>query len=158
VDGYAILSQKDENNSQRATSVHNKIFTIGGSWQSRPDLTIYAETTSNWWSANSLDPQATQLGLYFPNGSDLVFGANWNVNPTLTATASYSEIWSDNSNPLQLADGNYTGRFITVGGNVRAKNGNVYGITFAPWRYTDRVDSLRNYTTALVTLTARFQF
>jgi len=158
VDGYAIVSFMDESNDARATSVHSRIFTYGGSWQTRPDLNLYFESTNDWWSARSGDPQAASLGLYFPNASVFVVGANWNANASITATANLSQFWTDNANPLYLPGGNVRGRFISTGLTYRFVNGDELGVVFAPFRYTDRTDTNQNYETALFGVTGRFKF
>ena len=157
-DAYVSYFETDQNNDMRQTSVHSKILTYGADWTAKPDVTVYGEVSTEWWSAASLDPQALGLGLFFPNSTEFSLGANWNVNAAVSASAGYTQFWTKNPNPLVLPDGNNRGQFITVGATYRMANGNEVGVVFAPWRYTDREDSLRNYNTALLTLTARIKF
>jgi len=158
ISGYAIYTLQDQSNNDRFTSVHSKTLTLGGDYEVRPDVDFYAEVTNDWWGATSGDPQAATLGLYFPNASVFVIGANWNINPAMTATFSYDQFWTDNENPLLLVDGNVKGQFFNMGLTYRFKNGNEVGAVFAPWHYQDKIDNLRNYDTALLMLTARIKF
>jgi opacity protein-like surface antigen len=158
LDAYAIFALTDQSNDARSTDVRSKTVTLGGDYQVRPDLNLYIEMTDDWWSANSADPQAVQLGLFFPNSNVFLVGAAWNVNPAMTITASYDQFWTDNPNPLLLPDGNVKGQFVNTGITYRFKNGDELGLTFAPWHYEDKVDGLRDYDTALIMVTARIKF
>lgn len=155
---YVHFNFNEKRNDGRDTRVRDQSITWGASAQPRPNFDLYFEATTDTWSAKTADPNTQDLGQYFPDSSVYVLGSNLTLNPSTYATLNYTEFVTDNPNPLGLPQGNVRGRFFTTGFHYRGKEGYEIGLSFVPWKFTDKVFSQWGYDSTLITVSANVKF
>jgi hypothetical protein len=156
--GYFVFGLHEDKNEARDVRVRNQTLTLGGTLQAQSQLEIFFETSTDMWGGRMADPQAEPFNAYFPDATTFLLGANWTINDFSYASASYTQVLADNANPLGLPDGNIRTSLLTASFNYKAPMGLEFGITFAPWHYTDRLTAARGYSTGLISITAKAKF
>jgi hypothetical protein len=156
--GYLVYSFRENKNDVRDTQVRNHSLTVGGSWQAAPQLEVFFEGTNDMWSAKSGDPENPNLDQFFGDGTAFTIGGNWAINPQAYASASFTHLGSRNDNPLGVLDANIRASFVTASFNYRLPSGMEVGLTFAPWRYSDRSFSAMGYNSFLINLVGNVRF
>lgn len=156
--GYLTYTYRRWANGARAVALNLKGITLGGTWTPRDDLSLFAEYSSEVWTARSEVTQPPTLDQFVPNSRVSTVGFNWNINSRATISASYTNFVTDHDNPLFLRDGNTEGRFFTANLSYRLPSDYELTLTIAPWSYHDEVVSLMDYDTKLVMLSLSGRF
>jgi len=157
-DLYLIFTFNEKRNDPRDSRVRDQSVTLGASTLVRPGFDLYFEATNDTWSARTSDPNNPNLGEFFPDSSVYVLGTNLTFNPLAYATINYTEFFTDNPNPLGLAQGNVRAQFLTTGFHVRSKQGYELGLSLVPWKFTDKLFNQWGYDSTLITLSANVKF
>lgn len=150
--GYIAYTYRGWTNDARAVALHMNGVTLGGTWTPNDKISLFAEYSTEAWTARSEVNQPPTLGNFVPNSRVGTVGLNWSINSKATLSLSYTNFVTDNDNPLLLRDANTEGRFFTANLNYQLPSGYELTLTIAPWSYRDRVDSLMDYDTHLVLL------
>ncbi len=156
--GYLTYTYRRWANGARAVALNLSGITLGGTWTPRDDLSLFAEYSSEVWTARSEVTQSPTLNNFVPNSRVSTVGVNWNINSRATISASYTSFATDNDNPLLLRDGNTEGRFLTANISYRLPSDYELTLTIAPWSYHDEVVRLMDYNTRLVMLSLSGRF
>jgi hypothetical protein len=156
--GYLTYTYRRWTNGARAVALNLSGVTLGGTWTPRDNLSLFAEYSSETWTARSEVTQSPTLDNFVPNSRVSTVGFNWNLNSRATISASYTNFVTDNDNPLLLRDGNTEGRFFTANFSYRLPSDYELTLTIAPWSYRDAVVSLMDYDTHLVLLSLSGRF
>lgn len=156
--GYLTYTHRRWANGARAVALNLNGITLGGTWTPRDNLSLFAEYSSEAWTARSEVTQFPTLDNFVPNSRVSTIGFNWNINSRATISASYTNFVTDNDNPLLLRDGNTEGRFFTANISYRLPSDYELTLTIAPWSYRDEVVSLMDYDTHLVLLSLSGRF
>ncbi len=156
--GYITYTYRRWANGARAVALNLNGITLGGTWTPREDLSLFAEYSSEAWTARSEVTQFPTLGNFVPNSRVSTVGLNWSINSRATLSASFTNFVTDNDNPLLLRDGNTEGRFFTANISYRLPSDYELTLTIAPWSYRDEVVSLMDYDTHLVLLSLSGRF
>ncbi|GBC96674.1 hypothetical protein HRbin16_02483 [bacterium HR16] len=156
--GYITYTYRRWANGARAVALNLNGITLGGTWTPRDDFSLFAEYSSEAWTARSEVTQSPTLDNFVPNSRVSTVGFNWNINSRATISASYTNFVTDNDNPLLLRDGNTEGRFFTANLSYRLPSDYELTLTIAPWSYRDEVVSLMDYDTHLVLLSLSGRF
>lgn len=156
--GYAAYTYRRWANGARAVALNMNGLTLGGTWTPNDKLSLFAEYSSEAWTARSEVTQFPTLGNFVPNSRVSTVGINWNIDSRATLSLSYTNFVTDNDNPLLLRDANTEGRFFTANLNYRLPSGHELTLTIAPWIYRDEVVSLMDYDTHLVMLSLSGRF
>nr|BAL54302.1 hypothetical protein HGMM_F14E02C19 [uncultured prokaryote] len=104
--GYITYTYRRWSNGARAVALNLNGITLGGTWTPRDDLSLFAEYSSEAWTARSEVTQPPTLDQFVPNSRVSTVGFNWSINSRATISASYTSFVTDNDNPLLLRDGN----------------------------------------------------
>jgi predicted porin len=158
VNGYLVFAVRDNRNDVRDVRVRNQNLTFGATYQAKPELELYFESSYDMWSGTTSDPLAPDLNAYFPDGTTFTLGANWTITNRMFATGNYTLFNTSNDNPLGLPGGNIRGSFFTGSLNYKTTGGFELGLTLAPWQYSDRLYPGMGYNTGLIQLNARARF
>lgn len=156
--GYFVYSVQENRNGPRNVTVRNQNYTFGATWQARPDLELFFESSTDNWSASTSDPASGTLHSYFPDGTAFVLGGAWQLAPNASLTANYTRFVTNNDNLLGLRDGNIRGSMFTGTFNYQVRDGLSLSLTYAPWSYTDRVYSPSSYNSGFLSLSATLKF
>jgi hypothetical protein len=156
--GYLTYTYRRWANGARGVALNLNGITLGGTWTPRDDLSLFAEYSSEVWTARSEVTQLPTLNRFVPNSRVSTVGFNWNINSRATISASYTNFVTDNDNPLLLRDGNTEGRFFTANLSYSLPQDYQLTLTIAPWSYRDQVDRLMDYDTHLVMLSLSGRF
>lgn len=158
LNGYLVLTHRHWENSVRAIDLKTNSIAIGGSWQASNRLNFFAEYAYEAWRAKSEMVGFPTLDNFVPNSRVTTIGLNWAVDRRTFLSVAFTDFVTNNDNPLLLRDGNYQGRFLTASLRYRFPAGYEIALTFAPWRYRDRVVDLMDYdaTVVMVSGSARF--
>ncbi len=158
MNGYLVFGFHEDRNDVRDVHVRNQNLTFGASFQAKPELEFYFESSYDLWSGVTSDPNNPDLNQYFPDGTTFTVGGNWTIDSKTYATANYTLFNTSNDNPLGLPGGNVRGNFFTGSIHYKTPAGFELGLTFAPWQYSDRLYQGMGYNTGLVQLTAKARF
>lgn len=153
--GYTFAQRE---NPARGVDVRSYSWILGGSWQVRPDLDLYAEIAGDTYNASSENVGHPDLDSFFSGSTVTVVGFRWNLRPEWTLGASFTTFGTQNDNPLLLPDGNTRGRFLTAELAYRHPGGNIVMLSVSPWSYRDRVSSPMDYDATIIMLSARIRF
>ncbi len=158
INSYLVFGIHQDRNDVRDVNVRNQNLTFGATFEVRPELEFYFESSYDLWSGTTSDPQSPNLGQFFPDGTTFTVGSNWTIDERTYATANFTLFNTSNDNPLGLPGGNVRGNFFTGTLHYKTPAGFELGLTFAPWKYSDRLDPFTGYNTGLVQLTAKARF
>jgi hypothetical protein len=156
--GYVVFGLHDDRNDVRDVHVRNQSLTFGGTFQVKPEVELYFESSYELWSGVTSDPLNPDLNQFFPDGTTFTVGSNWTINDKAYATANYTLFNTSNDNPLGLPGGNVRGSQLTAAFHYKTPAGYELGLTFAPWAYSDRLYANRGYNTGLIQVTAKARF
>lgn len=156
--GYFIFGGQENHNGPRNTTIRNQNFTFGATWQARPELELYFESSTDNWSASTPDAAAGTLRGYFPDGTTITVGGAWALAPNASLVANYTRFVTNNDNVLGLRDGNVRGSMFTGTFRYQVRDGLDLSLTYAPWSYTDRVYSPSSYNSGFLSISASLKF
>ena len=155
---YASVSFKSLQNVQRDFELNTTDYLLGGTYEVGPYVEAFAEYSLEINQTGGGPVDSPSYSSFFPNGRVVTGGFSWSVRPSTSVTASFTGFSTANDNPLFLQDGNIAGEFLSISLKHRTKSGDEYGLTFAPWRYSDAVVSQMDYSANLFMLTASVKF
>ncbi len=158
VNGYITYTYRYWANDARAVALNMRGITLGGTWTPSDRLSLFAELSSEIWSARSEVTTAPTLSNFIPNSRVSTIGFNWNIDARANLSATYTNFVTDHDNPLLLRDANTEGRFLTLNLNYRLPSDYELTLTIAPWVYHDEVVSLMDYDTTMVLLSLSGRF
>ena len=158
LNGYLTLTHRRWENDARLVELTTNSLVLGGTWQATPRLNVFAEYAYEGWRAKSEMTSFPTLDNFVPNSRVTSVGLSWAIDRRTFLSASYTEYTTHNDNPLLLRDGNYRGRFLTAILRYRFKAGYEVALTFAPWRYRDRVVDLMDYDANVVMISGSARF
>lgn len=158
VNGFVVFGIHDDRNDVRDVHVRNQNLTFGATFEVKPELEFYFESSYDQWSGFTSDPLNPDLGQFFPDGATFTLGSNWTIDEHWVATGNFTLFNTSNDNPLGLAAGNVRGTFFSGSLNYKTPSGYELGLTFAPWKYSDRLYQNLGYNTGLIQLTAKARF
>lgn len=139
-------------------NVRSDQLSFGATWLYGDRLEVFGEHNLEVQRARSEVAGPDALGLFFPDSRATTFGVNWIVDDQTNLSASYTFLATDNDNPLSLRDGNYVGDYLSLSLLRRMPNGDEFGLSFAPWRYSDKIVSQMAFDTLAVGLTYSRRF
>jgi hypothetical protein len=155
---YAVFDWHQNRNSERDVTVRRQGLVIGAEWDLKPELACYAEISTDQWTGHTSDPLSPDLNSFFPDATTLTLGANWTIDKRTWATGNYSFFNVQNVNPLGLRDGLVWSSMFTGTLHYKASKNCEFGLTIAPWQYTDTLIQSGSFSTGLVRLTAKAKF
>lgn len=158
VNGYLTYTYRRWKNDARAVTLNLSGITAGGTWLANPNLTLFAEYSTEAWGARSEVNTWPTLGNFVPNSRVSTVGINWTIDPRTRLSLSYTNFVTDNDNPLLLQDANTEGRFLTANLSLRLPSDWELTLTVAPWTYRDEVVRLMDFDTQLVLLSLSGRF
>jgi hypothetical protein len=156
--GYVVGAWERLDNSDRSAFVSIASLTTGGNWQITPKFSAFAEYVFEGWNAKNDVTDFPTIGRFAPNDREASVGASWQIDPRTSLYMSLSDVATTNDNPLLLRNGNTRGEYFTLSLRHQLRSGFGFGLVLSPWRYRDRVDSLMNYNTTDIMLTADGRF
>lgn len=156
---YAAYNYGFYENQPRDIRVRTYGFLFGGTYQWRSNVDFFAEVSVDKADTEFTEPNATVgLDSFFPSSRVSTLGANWVIDPSTTLTTSFTEIVTDNDNPIFAMQGNVYSRFLSANVTHRTPDGQELGLLIAPGRYADRVFRSLGYEATVVMLTAKWRF
>ena len=158
LNGYLILTHRRWDNDVRAVELTTNAVLLGGTWNARAQLSLFAEYAYEAWRAKSEMAAFPTLDNFVPNSRITTFGLNWAIDRRTFLSAAFTEFVTANDNPLLLRDGNYRGRFLTASLSYRFPAGYEVVLTVSPWRYRDRVVDLMDYEATVVMVSGKARF
>jgi len=158
INSYVVFGIHEDRNDARDVNVRNQNLTYGATFEVQPQLEFYVESSYDLWSGNTTDPANPNLGQFFPDGTTFTTGTNWTMDEHTYLSANYTLFNTNNDNPLGLPGGNVRGNFFSGSVHYKSPSGYEFGLTFAPWQYSDRLYQGMGYNTGLIQLTARAKF
>ncbi|KXK14373.1 MAG: hypothetical protein QY327_04345 [Fimbriimonadaceae bacterium] len=156
--GYAAWTRRENELDARSVNVRSDQLSFGATWLYGDRLEVFGEHNLEVQRARSEVAGPDALGLFFPDSRATTFGVNWIVDDQTNLSASYTFLATDNDNPLSLRDGNYVGDYLSLSLLRRMPNGDEFGLSFAPWRYSDKIVSQMAFDTLAVGLTYSRRF
>lgn len=136
---YLTFSRQSWENAPRALRLQTDQVLVGGSWQIRNRLNLFAEHRREHWKGEGGPTGLLALPLFLPETRSVVLGANWRVATRTQVRVLYIHFASGTPNPLLLPDGNVEARLLTISLHYTSVRGSTLSITIAPWHYRDRV-------------------
>lgn len=155
---YGSVTLRSQRNALRDVDVKTTALNLGGTFDAAPGLSLFGEVSSEKADATGQGVENRNFDAFFPSSRVVTLGASYELKPDISLTATYSQIGTDNVNPMFERGGNYKGRFLTLGLVHRTKQGNEFGLLFAPWHYEDKTDASINYATTVIALTGKVKF
>jgi hypothetical protein len=157
--GYASIDWKRFENSPRQVEIDSWQWTVGGTYQLRPNLELYSEFAYDR-AKSGFREQDANIGLqaFLPSSRVSTFGANWTIDDDTWLSGSFTEYFVDNDNPIFDRGGNVATRFLSINLTRRDKSGHEYGLMLAPGRYADRVIRQLGYEAAIAAVTVKLRF
>lgn len=155
---YAVFDWHQNRNSQRDVTVRRQGFVVGAEWSQRPELECYVELSTDQWTGHTSDPLSPDLDSYFPDATTLTLGTNWTINSKAWATGNYSFFNVQNNDPLSPRNSSVWSSLFTGTLHYRAGKNLEFGLTLAPWQFSDMSFTHGGYGTGLVRLTAKAKF
>ncbi len=156
--GYLTYSYRHWRNGARRVDLATDELTMGADWQALPSLSLFSELSYELWSGSTSVAREPTFSLFLPDTRLIVIGVNWTVNRRAFVSFSYSDAITLNANPLALPSGSTHGKYFTITGRYSLPNKCEFGLTVAPWRYSDTVTSDLSFNSAIVLLTATARF
>ncbi len=156
--GYLTYTYRYWANDARAVALNMRGITVGGTWTPNDRLSLFAELSSEGWSARSEVTTAPTLSNFIPNSRVSTIGFNWNIDSRTNLSATYTNFVTDHDNPLLLRDANTEGRFLTLNLSHRLPSDYELTLTIAPWSYRDEVVGLMDYDTQMILLSLSGRF
>lgn len=155
---YGSVTLRAQRNALRDVDIKTTALNLGGTFDAAPGLSFFGEFASEKTQATGEGVENRNFDAYFPSSRVVTLGASYGFKPELSLTATYTQIGTDNVNPIFERGGNYKGRYLTLGLVHRTKQGNEFGLLFAPWHYEDKTDASINYATTVIALTGKVKF
>lgn len=155
---YLSWSFLRRGNTARGTNVTNSTAATGLTWPVAAGLELFGEVAREVWRGRSEVTSFPTLSNYMPDSRLTSLGLVWAVDPNTWIWAGYTDIATDNDNPLLLEDGNYRSRYLTMSLRRKFVNGTEISLTLAPWSYRDRVIQTMNMSATTVALSASGRF
>lgn len=156
---YAAYNYGFQENEMRDIKIRTHGFVMGGSYQWKSNVDFFGELGIDKGNTDFTEPGATVgLDSFFPSSRVLTLGSNWAISPNTSLTTSYTELVTDNDNPIFDPLGNVYSRFVSASLNHRTKEGYELGFLIAPGKYADRVIRSLGYQATVVQLTAKWRF
>lgn len=156
--GYLTYTHRHWGNNARDVGLNLNALTLGGTWTPRDNFSLFAELSSEAWTARSEVAQEPILRRFVPNSQVVTVGFNWTVDRRTAVSATFTRFVTDNDNPLLLRDANTEGNFLTANITYQLPSDYLLTLTIAPWSYRDKVDSWMDYDTQLVLLSLSGRF
>lgn len=159
INTYFVYTYNVNENDVRGLNIGDTGWTVGASWQAKPNLDFYAEFSTDRWSASSANSRtADTIGGYWPDGSTWTMGANYVVNKKVSLAAGYTAVVTRNANLLLLPDGNIHGNYFNGTLTYKDPHGWDVVVSYAPFGYHDQVYDLMNYASGLISISANTKF
>lgn len=158
LNGYLTFTALNQRNGARSTTVTTNQYTLGGTWEIRPALNLFAEFHHEAWSGHTDTADNLALRSFLPDSNTAVVELNWNPNARSYISVNYTGFATFNDNPLLLQDGNTHGNFVTLSGRYRFPAGYEMSLLVAPWTYRDSVVNALDYSATIVMLTGSVRF
>ncbi|MCW5941242.1 MAG: hypothetical protein KIS66_03365 [Fimbriimonadaceae bacterium] len=155
---YGSVTYRAQRNTLRDVNIKTTAFNLGGTFDASSSLSFFGEVSSEKTDATGEGVQNRNFDAFFPSSRVVALGASYGFKPEFSLTATYTQIGTDNVNPMFERGGNYKGRFLTLGLVHRTKQGNEFGVLFAPWHYEDKTDASVNYAASVIALTGKVKF
>jgi hypothetical protein len=155
---YGSVTFRSVQNDQRDFELDTTDYLLGGSYEVSPMVEAFAEYSLEINQTGGAPADTPAYSEFFPSGRVITGGLSWSVRPSTWLSASFTDYTTANDNPLYLQDGNVAGQFLTISVKHRTRSGDEFGLTFAPWRYSDAVTSQMDYSSNIFMLTASVKF
>lgn len=155
---YTSVSARTNDNRARGVQVRYKNFTVGGTLQALPNLSLYAEHSQDTAAGRVNETMSPDLDTLLPDGRIDVVGLNYTLSSAANLTVDYTDYVTNNDNTLYLAQSNIRGRFLNTALRFNLKGGYRLDLTYSPWHYEDRVFSQGDYDLTVFGIAASGRF
>jgi hypothetical protein len=157
--GYLSHAYRYNENESRGVRLRTFQTVLGGTYSARENLDFFGELVLESASTSFREINAS-LGLesYFPSNRVFTLGGNWVVSDDTWFTLSFTDMTTDNDNPVFDPLGNVSSRYFTAHVQHRTKQGNEFGLTISPGKFSDRVFPQLGYRTTVFMLTANWKY
>lgn len=156
---YGAVNFRYLENSPRQIKVNSRQYVFGANCWAVPGADFFGELMLDQADTRFNEPDATVgLDSFFPSSRVWTIGANWAIDENTMLTTSFTDLVTDNDNPIFEAGGNVANRFWTAHVRHRDKMGREFGLMIAPGKYTDKVIRQLGYEATVVMVTAQWKF
>lgn len=156
---YGAVNFRYMENSPREIKVRTRQYVFGANCWAVPGVDFFGELMIDNADTRFREQDATvDLDSFFPSSRVWTMGANWAINENTMLTTSFTDLVTDNDNPIFEPGGNVANRFWTAHLRHRDRMGREFGLMIAPGKYTDKVIRQLGYEARVVMVTAQWKF
>lgn len=156
---YATETFTLSKNNTREDMIRSYNALVGASTSLNARTTAFVEASHEVATVQGVnDPSGVSLDQFFPNGTTLVFGVNRDLPNGGALTVNFNQTFTDYVNPLLLPGGNIKSTQLTAQYSQKVGKDGSFGLSLAPWNYTDQLYGQYGYRAAVlgVTFTNKF--
>lgn len=156
--GYLASSYKVQENAERYARSAAGALQAGGSLQLGPKVVAFGEYAYENLKLRTEIADWPTTAMFGPDSQTAVAGLSWTVDPRMWVTATYTDWFVSNDNPLLLREANIHGRELTLTLRRRLHDGSELGLLVAPLTYKDKVVDSLDYRATVLRLSGTTTF
>lgn len=156
--GYLAGSYKVQENAERYARSAASALQAGGTLQLGPKVVAFGEYAFESLKLRTEIADWPTSAMFGPDSQTAVAGLSWTVDPHMWVSATYTDWFVSNDNPLLLPEANIHGRELTLTLRRRFNDGSELGLLVAPLTYKDKVADTLDYRATIVRLSGSTTF